>query len=339
MGKKIWNALLLFLNAVVALLLLFACLAPHISSETRPVLSLFSLLVPLMLLANIAFVIYWTFRFKKAVIFSALSLLTAYFSIGSFYQFRSERPIPVQEGLHVLSFNTRLFNKYQWSSNPYIAEQIISFVTESGADIVAFQEFDVSYKDSFPSFPYRHISSGDNSQQAVQAIFSKYPMIHKGSIPFPSSTNTAIFSDIQINQEVIRFYNVHLQSLRFSPNEVSSLDEEKRDRLYKRLKVSFAKQYSQAALVAAHKRDSPYRTLLCGDFNTNQFSSVYYEIKGDDLDSFTESGSGFGKTLDFPYFPMRIDYILSDPSMKFVSHKNYQLQLSDHYPVMATLQL
>lgn len=339
MGKKIWNGLLLLLNAILAFMLLFACLVPHISAETLPTLSLFSLLVPFMVLANIAFVIYWVIQFKKAFLWSTISLVIAFFFIGSFYQFRPEKPIPAQKGLSLLSYNTRLFNKYQWSTDPNIAAQIINFVNHSAAQIVAFQEFDVSHKNAFPSFPYVHISTADNSQQAVQAIFSKNPIVNSGSVSFPSSTNTAIFADIQVGVAVVRIYNVHLQSLRFSPNKVSSLNEEKRERLYKRLKVSFAKQQQQAALVAAHIKQSPHKVLLCGDFNTNQFSSVYYEIKGDFKDSFRESGYGFGKTLDFPYFPMRIDYILADPSLDFIYHKNYHISLSDHFPILATVRL
>jgi len=65
----------------------------------------------------------------------------------------------------------------------------------------------------------------------------------------------------------------------------------------------------------------------------------YQTIKGDMSDSFFEKGEGFGKTYRLFRYPMRIDYILADDSFKISDHKNYDERLSDHYPVMATLQL
>ena len=37
-------------------------------------------------------------------------------------------------------------------------------------------------------------------------------------------------------------------------------------------------------------------------------------------------------------FPMRIDFILTDKRIKTLSHKTYDLQLSDHYPIHAELE-
>ena len=338
MFKKIINIFLLFINVIAAALLLFACLVPYISVAIMPSLSIFSLLVPFMVLTNLLFLAYWGICFKKFFSLSLITLIVAYFFIGSFFQFRAERPYPGSEGISVMSFNTRLFNKYNWSEDPTISNQIVSFVNKKEPSVVCFQEFDVSKKSAFNKYPYSYISAYDNSKQAVQAIFSKYPIVSKGIIPFPNSTNTAIYADINTGKRFIRIYNVHFQSLRIKP-EVASLSSEKRERLYKRLKVSFTKQQEQAELIAAHKSESPYQVILCGDFNTNQFSSVYHQVKGDFNDSFTQAGSGYGKTFVFKYFPMRIDFILSDPTFKILYHKNYAVTLSDHYPVMAVFNL
>ena len=188
------------------------------------------------------------------------------------------------------------------------------------------------------SYPYVYISASDNSKQAVQAIFSKFPIAAKGMLPFPNSTNTAIFVDLKIKGDTVRLYNIHLQSLRVKP-EASSLEAGTRERLYKRLKVSFAKQQAQADIIATHKSDSPHKVIVAGDFNTNQFSSVYHTIKGALTDSFTSAGSGYGKTFDFKYFPMRIDFLLSDPSFEITYHKSFPLSLSDHFPVLVAYRL
>jgi endonuclease/exonuclease/phosphatase family metal-dependent hydrolase len=262
----------------------------------------------------------------------------AYFFIGSFFQFRAERPMPPSQDFSIMSFNTRLFNKYQWSDDPSIANQIVAFIKKTDPSVICFQEFDVSMKKRFMSYPYVYISASDNSKQAVQAIFSKFPIAAKGMLPFPNSTNTAIFVDLKIKGDTVRLYNIHLQSLRVKP-EASSLEAGTRERLYKRLKVSFAKQQAQADIIATHKSDSPHKVIVAGDFNTNQFSSVYHTIKGALTDSFTSAGSGYGKTFDFKYFPMRIDFLLSDPSFEITYHKSFPLSLSDHFPVLVAYRL
>lgn len=338
MLKKIFNGFMLLLNIGVSALLLLACLLPYISVALIPSMSIFSLFVPFLVLGNILFLIYWMLQFKKTVFLPIVSLGIAYFFIGSFFQFRAERPMPSLKDFSIMSFNTRLFNKYQWSDDSSIGNQIVAFIQKTDPSVVCFQEFDVSMRERFMSYPYAYISASDNSKQAVQAIFSKFPIVAKGLLPFPNSTNAAIFVDLKIKGDTLRLYNVHLQSLRVKP-EAASLEAGTRERLYKRLKVSFAKQQAQADIIACHKSDSPHKLIVAGDFNTNQFSSVYHTIKGDLTDSFTSVGSGYGKTFDFKYFPMRIDFLLSDPDFEITYHKSFPLNLSDHFPVLVAYRL
>lgn len=338
MLKKIFNGFVLLLNIGVSALLLLACLLPYISVALVPSMSIFSLFVPFLVLGNILFLIYWILQFKKAVFLPIVSLVIAYFFMGSFFQFRAERPMPSSKDFSIMSFNTRLFNKYQWSDDPSIGNQIVAFIQKTDPSVVCFQEFDVSMKERFISYPHTYISASDNSKQAVQAIFSKFPIVAKGLLPFTNSTNATIFVDLKIKGDTVRLYNVHLQSLRVKP-EAASLEAGTRERLYKRLKVSFAKQQAQADIIASHKSDSPYKVIVVGDFNTNQFSSVYHTIKGDLTDSFTSLGSGYGKTFDFKYFPMRIDFLLSDPGFEIAYHKSFPLHLSDHFPVLVAYRL
>ena len=338
MLKKIFNGFVLLLNIGVSALLLLACLLPYISVALVPSMSIFSLFVPFLVLGNILFLIYWILQFKKAVFLPIVSLVIAYFFMGSFFQFRAERPMPSSKDFSIMSFNTRLFNKYQWSDDPSIGNKIVAFIQKTDPSVVCFQEFDVSMKERFMSYPHAYISASDNSKQAVQAIFSKFPIVAKGLLPFTNSTNAAIFVDLKIKGDTVRLYNVHLQSLRVKP-EAASLEAGTRERLYKRLKVSFAKQQAQADIIASHKSDSPYKVIVVGDFNTNQFSSVYHTIKGDLTDSFTSVGSGYGKTFDFKYFPMRIDFLLSDPGFEIAYHKSFPLHLSDHFPVLVAYRL
>jgi endonuclease/exonuclease/phosphatase (EEP) superfamily protein YafD len=59
-------------------------------------------------------------------------------------------------------------------------------------------------------------------------------------------------------------------------------------------------------------------------------------VKGDLIDSFLEKGSGFGRTYNLKFLPLRIDAILASPSVEVEAHRNFDIRLSDHYPIMAS---
>ena len=98
-------------------------------------------------------------------------------------------------------------------------------------------------------------------------------------------------------------------------------------------------QQNQTELFLKHKDQCIYPMIISGDFNNTSFSYVYKEIKGNLKDAFKESGNGFGRTFDFDFFPIRIDFILTDKRFKIQRFKTFDQHLSDHYPIMATFKL
>jgi endonuclease/exonuclease/phosphatase family metal-dependent hydrolase len=79
--------------------------------------------------------------------------------------------------------------------------------------------------------------------------------------------------------------------------------------------------------------------IVCGDFNNTAFSYVYKIIKYGLTDTFREAGNGFGRSYEFKYFPVRIDFILADEAFNVNGFKTYSEHYSDHYPIMATISL
>jgi endonuclease/exonuclease/phosphatase family metal-dependent hydrolase len=89
-----------------------------------------------------------------------------------------------------------------------------------------------------------------------------------------------------------------------------------------------------------HKKNCEYPIIICGDMNNSAFSYVYRSIKGSLNDTFEEAGKGFGKSYDFKYYPVRIDYIFADSCMKVKCFENFpDFSNSDHYPVMTRLSM
>lgn len=334
------NKFVFFLNAIAAFLLLFSCLVPYISLQSISFLFVFSLAVPYLVVTNVIFVIYWVLNGKRQFWLSSFVLVVGYLALGTFIKFFQSEAETTEESLSVLTFNTHSFHSNLGLANRELSDSIVQFIKDENADVVCFQEFDktkIRSKD-FKQYPYRYVDYQFQVQnkRVIQAIYSKYPIIDKGSLEFPNSSNNAIFADIVVKSDTVRVYNLHLQSLNVRPG---SIRREESQKLLKRLNTSFIKQQEQAEIVSEHSRATPYKKIICGDFNNSQYSNVYYDIKGDMKDTFMEMGSGFGRTYNFKFLPLRIDFILVDEKMEVLSHKNYNVKLSDHFPVMASVKL
>jgi len=339
-GLNILDRFLFFINAVLALLLLISCAIPQIPVAQFPYFSILSLMVPLLVLLNIAFLMYWVLKRKKQLWLSAVILFLGYTLLGTFFKFKLSE-VPIQNGeLSIMTYNVRGFNKYDWIEDSSIGDQILDLIVSETPDILCIQEFSrIRHRQLKNTYDYIYTTDYNLARRkTIQAIYSKYPIIQGGSLDFPDSSNNALFADLVVDKDTLRVYNLHLESHKIIPS-VERISGEPKMRLFKRLSKSFAKQGEQAAIINLHRKASPYRTIVCGDFNNTQFSNVYKVIKGDMLDSFMEKGTGYGRTFNFKYYPVRIDFILADKALEIVAHKNYDVKLSDHFPVMASVKL
>lgn len=332
------NTLAYYLTALFAFALLIACIVPYTDSAT---LAFFSLAVPMLVGLNLLFAIYWLLQRKWLLLIPIIVLVYGYITLGSFVKLKSDNALPKEvTDLKLMSFNSLGFSgkKDEWQSTD--GDNIVAFINEELPDIISFQEFDYRKirSDDFKTYSYNFVDFifGTATGRVVQAIYSKYKIIDKGILEFPDSGNSAIYADIVFKTDTLRIYNVHLESLNIRPG---NLKEERSDKLFARLRTSFQKQQEQTAIVRKHMEASPYKNIVCGDFNNNQFSSVYFNLKRDMKDTFMEKGSGYGATIDFWKFPFRIDFILVDPAIEVVAHHNYDIDLSDHEPIMASIKV
>ena len=329
--------LLYFINAVLVAVLLVSYSLSLIPPKTFSTPSILSLGVPFLILVNVLFFLYWLIKLKKHFITSLFALVIGYVFFGSLYKFSSSKNIENSNNIHVMNYNVRLFNLYNWIPKENIDVNISQFINKQSPDILSIQEyipnqkFKVNYKYKYEFLKGKKIKTG-------QVIFSKYPIVNKGSIQFEKTSNNAIFVDIVKQKDTIRVYNVHLESLRVNPN-IDHLTEEDSERLFKNVGLAFKKQQSQTELFLEHKKHCPYKMIICGDFNNTAFSYVYRKIKDNLNDTFKEAGNGFGRTYDFKFFPIRIDFILADNNFKVNKFKTFDALYSDHYPIMTALSL
>ncbi|WP_372974914.1 endonuclease/exonuclease/phosphatase family protein [Muriicola sp.] len=324
---------------LLSFLLIAACLYGTIWNADIVFFDLLALLLPYLVIANLFSGLLAVILRSRYFLLPVASLLIWFFTLGSFWVLSVAASDESTDDISILSYNVQELEGNYRMTYAEAAPKIMDFVLDQNAKIVCFQEYANTQltRKKMMAYPYEyHYGHTGNKTYAPMAIYSKYPILAAGSLDFPNSNNNAIFTDLLINKDTLRVYNVHLQSLRF---RAGSLKRENSVRLFNRLGKTIRKQKEQVDILLAHTKSSPYPYIICGDFNNTQYSKVYRKLKGDLRDSFLEKGNGLGRTLLFKVLPFRIDYILIDPDFEITSHTNYKVEYSDHYPVRASFRL
>ena len=335
---KLFDKLAFFINSVAAILLLLSYIIPYLAPKNFAFISVLSLAVPILIAINVLFFIYWLLKVKKQLLLSLVVLTIGFKYLGSLYKFSSSKDVNDANNISVMSYNVRLFNVYDWIEEENVPLKINSFLEAQKPDVVSFQEFKKNSEIKLNAYQYKFEKLSGQDGTIGQVIASKFPIVNSGSVEFPDTHNNAIFIDIVKDNDTLRVYNIHLQSLGISA-DVAKLKTENSEVLVKKTRETFKIQQEQAELFLKHKNQSKYKTIITGDFNNTPYSYVYKEIKGDMNDAFEMAGNGFGRTFDFKFFPIRIDFILSDNSFKVNGFKTFEDKYSDHYPIMAKLSL
>lgn len=341
-----FNKGMFFLNIVLTIVTFVAYVLPFLAPKIFPILSVLTLFMPLFFILNGLFFIYWALQFKKRMILSGLVLLMGITFINKFYKFSSKEYSEDEKDFVVMSYNVRLFNLFKWIDKEDVPGDILTFINDKNPDILCIQEYSSSADIDFKVYRYKYIFMEGDKIKTGQAIFSKFPIINQGDIVFPHSNNNVIYADIKKGKDIIRVYNMHLQSIKITPdvNEISEninvIDQDKSQMLLIRISKAFKQQQQQAEILKEHKKQCEYPIIICGDMNNSAFSYVYRNIKGKLKDSFEEAGTGFGQTYKFRYYPARIDYIFADEQMKVKKFESFSdFNNSDHFPVMVKLSL
>ena len=331
------DKLLYFVNSILAILLLLSFLLQFIKPSLFPYLSFMSLSVPILLIINLLFFVYWLVKLKKQFILSLFVLLIGYSQVLSFFKFSDNLERVSPDNISVMSYNVRLFNLYNWIDSD-VENDIISFIGSQEPDVINMQEYRFTDRFLLENYKFQHSSLSDGKTSYGLATFSKLPVVNKGIIKSDNLSTIAIFIDVKKYSDTLRFYNIHLQSFKLE-SELEILDQNNSDKILNIFDNTFKIQENQAIIISKHIEKSPYKVVVSGDFNNTAYSYVYNLLKGDLVDSFDSAGSGFGSTYNFKYFPMRIDFILMDKTFRINDFKTFSQNLSDHFPIISTFNL
>ena len=339
-----------FFNIIAVLALLLTALAQFLSPETYRFSSYLAMAFLPLVIINVFFVLFWLLRLKWHFLLSLLCLLLLYNNVRtsiSIVKTNKQQEI-VGNDVKVMTYNVMLFNYYKKDS------KILDYAANSDADILCLQEFgwhrngkDFLSKEkimtALKKYPYSHINITLDKKNVTYGIatFSKYPIVKKGTVKYESNFNSSIFSDIKIGDDTIRVFNNHLESNKLTKEDKTNLaekmDSEVVSQMAGKLSIATAVRAKQAEAVAEKVAESPYKVLVCGDFNDVPVSYVYRTMSKNLSDSFVGSGSGLGITYSDNLYRFRIDYMLADKNLPYYDYYVDKVKLSDHYPVYCTL--
>ncbi len=355
--KVLFHNTILLVNIIFVILLLLSYLSAIVSPQDFWLLSFFGLAYPFFLFANIFFAFYWALKRRLLLLWSLIAILVGFNHLGNTFQLRfsQKQPANPKNSFTFLSYNVRLFNLYRWIDDETVTQQIYNFLLGEDPDVMCIQEYFYSTDDPFNhSRDYRRLhnryshiaySSSNNADFNFGiATFSRYPIVNKGVIQFTNSSNISIYTDIAINNDTIRVFNNHLQSVQFTQDNFNFLDSlGKHDRrsnieglmdIGARLKTAFVRRSRQVEIIAGHIAESPHPVIVTGDFNDTPVSYTYRILRRQGLeDAFVRSGSGIGNTYVAKIPLFRIDYILHSRDLESFYFDSPRIELSDHYPL------
>jgi endonuclease/exonuclease/phosphatase family metal-dependent hydrolase len=355
---------MLWLNYVIIVSLLISALSKYISPVLFWLPAFFGLAFPFLFLLNLLFIIYWFIQFKHAFIFGllalALSLTTAY----RYVQYSSDYQSDGKKLFKVTSYNCMLFDLYNWTKNNETRNLILNSLSEIKPDILCLQEFytseekgDFNNTDTLRklfrtnNYHIEYTTTLRGNDHWGIATFSKYPIVNQGKILFNTTANNiCIYTDVIINRDTVRVYNIHLQSISFSKKDNDFLEDvmsdekdaedemENSKNILRRLKRAFVKRTKQVEMISLQMKTCRHKMILCGDFNDTPASFAYQQLSSGMKDCFVEKGNGLGRTYAGKWPQFRIDYLLHGKRLKCVKYERPGQTFTDHFPISATFE-
>ena len=360
--KRIIKNLLFIVNVIIGSFLIISTIAVYLNPNSFPYFALLGISFPVFLILISLLLFYWIFRKKKKfILFNIMILILTSSFITDFVQINLNKN-NTNNTIKFMTFNVRQFDYYNWKENVKLRDKYFEYIKSENPDIVCFQEFFSSESDNLRNvelltkevlktqnmhFYPTHTLYKDRLYGI--ATFSKYPIINKAEITFEASSNLCIYTDLKINNDTIRVYNNHLQSIKFQPEDYQFMDSLKLEidsikigeakGIIRKLLTGFEIRAKQADIISKHIANCKYKTIVCGDFNDTPISYTYHKMLGELNDSFVEAGTGIGNTYNGSFPSFRIDYVLYDNSFECEKYLSPRIDLSDHFPVISYLKI
>ncbi|MCD6355167.1 MAG: endonuclease/exonuclease/phosphatase family protein, partial [Prolixibacteraceae bacterium] len=191
-----------------------------------------------------------------------------------------------------------------------------------------------------------HYQYARSSTTYGSVTMTRFPIVNMGEIRFEGSRNITIYTDVLVQRDTIRIFNIHLQSYQINPDRYSVIespgtDQEKDLEELREMGIKFKKAFqlraAQVREIRKYIGSSPYPVIVCGDFNDTPASFSYRQLRQGLTDAFVASGKGIGRTYVGKLPSFRIDYIFHSKDFSSYNFQTYNFRMSDHLPISCDL--
>ncbi len=359
--RRTTKLIIITINICVGVVFLIAALSPYINPRNWWLHGFLALITPYLLLTLLLFILFWLISKPKWCIISVIALSIGYKQLpvvfawngdSGFIKRKSENSFRIADW-NVQSFNGLTTNA---AAKKRVRIEVAESILKNNPDIICMQEFNSASSENNISLfskthPYHYFSKdyhrAQSDYQSGCIIFSKYPVIDSGKIAFPSA-ESLIYIDILKGTDTLRIFTTHLQSFKFKKGDYENIEKIKGSEnnafsasksLISKMKLAYQKRGVQTNIVQKALNESPYPSLICGDFNDVPNSYTYFNIKQDWQDAFLKKDFGIGRTFISLAPTLRIDYILVGNEFEVKQFDRIDEALSDHIMLLADIHL
>ncbi len=350
---------LLFSGILFSSFYLLVCIAPYINAGNFWFVAILGLVFPFLLVIMILlFVIELFYRSKRAIVLFVVILLGVQqisWSFGlNFFRKDFDR-LKADENLRVMTWNVFRWNEQRkLHGEESTRDLMMDAIEEQYADVLCFQEFfqpySTAYRDNLKKlaemgYPYSYFYPTSSIVKGHfkfgMAIVSRYPIIDSAKFSFGQTPHSEglMYADIKVRDKVIRVFSVHMESFRmgkrgyFDGVPAGSGGAAAKNTL-QRIRSAYEYRSMQAEFVKDVLNKSPYPVIVCGNLGDVPNSYAYNTVKQGLNDAFIKKGVGLGSTFKYISPTLRLDYVLTDPSLKVEQFDSPRLPYSDHYPLI-----
>lgn len=360
---QIFRRLFLGLNLIVSFFFGLACLVPYLNPDHWWFMGLMGLAFPYISLLLVFFIVVWGFTKPRWVFIPLVTLLLGYkqfnvlIAANKLVAFSGKKD---SANIRIVDWNIRSLEGLSNQSDKKRIDRasIPETIIAQNPDIICLQEFNNSEAQNniapfYSKYRYHYFSrdfkKAKQHYESGSIIFSKYPIIDSGKIPFSGQQHESlIYADIKTPVKTIRVYTTHLQSFRFKPGDYDNMEEIKNTgqkalpaskSIIQKMKLAFIRRGEQADIVRSELEKCTLPAIICGDFNDVPNSYTYFRIRHNWQDVFLSTSLGIGRSYMAIAPTLRIDYILPDNHFNILQFDLVDENLSDHLMLVADLGL
>ena len=344
-------------NVATVLVILLVGYSDRLNPADHPLLSTLGMTLPVFLLINLVFLFFWLVFKWRMVWISVLGLVLAYVPISIYMPLNSSQDIP-EGALKIISYNVCAYGgNFKYDDG---FEKVRDYLVEEKPDIVCIQEdIDTWRRYVFlhyeKTFAYNDTMVIANNPQSYNAlgIHSKYPIIHRERIAYPSKANGSVAWWLKVGDDTLIVVNNHFESCHLNKDDRAqylqmikgkmprdSVREESKLLLVK-LAEANAKRSGQIRTVRQYALDhGQYPVIVCGDFNDSPISYSRHAMAEVLTDCYATTGKGIGLSYNQKAFSFRIDHFFcNDRLQPYRCEIDGKMDASDHNPLICWVKI